>query len=254
MDPTPVLSVRHLRKVFPVKGADDLVAVDDVSFHVGPGECVGLVGGSGCGKSTTARLITRLTDVTSGQILLLGKDVTHVRGRALRAMYGQVSMVFQNPAGSFDRRRTLGHGIAETLLNQGAGRREAEARVAELMEQCGLDPTLARRFPHEVSGGQCQRAAIARALASDPALLVCDEATSALDVTVQAQVVEMLDRIRRDRGLSLLFICHDLALVQRLTERVLIMSEGRIVESGPTREVLAHPTHDYTRRLIEACP
>ncbi len=248
-----VLSVSNLCKRFAQRGRADVVAVDDVSFGIAAGECVGLVGGSGSGKSTVARLVTRLIEPTSGRIVLNGKDVTNVRGAELRAMTKDVQMVFQSPVSSFDPRRTLGEGIGESLRNRGEPKAGVQSRVLELLDQCGLPAECADRYPREVSGGQCQRAAIARALAPDPALLICDEATSALDVTVQAQIVALLRHIQRERGLVLLFVCHDLALVQGLCDRVLVMRAGRIVEDGPARTVLLSPTHAYTRQLLAAC-
>lgn len=252
MERDSVLCVRKLHKEFATKDQGRAVAVDDVSFCVHAGESVALVGGSGCGKSTTARMIARLTDCTSGEVWLNGQDVTHVRGSAQRALYTHLQMVFQNPVGSFDPRRTLGHGIEEPLRNTGAGKAEARAKALLTLEQCGLNASFADRYPHEVSGGQCQRAAIARALVSEPELIICDEATSALDVTVQAQIVQTLADIQRSRGLALLFICHDLALVQGFCDRVLVMHAGRIVEEGPTAMVLSHPQHEYTKQLVNA--
>lgn len=248
----PVLEVTDLTKRFERKGHADVVAVDGVGFCIQAGECVGLVGGSGSGKSTIAQIITRLIDPTSGRIVLCGRDVTHVRGAQLRAMAKDVQMVFQNPVSSFDPRHTLGEGVAESMRIMGVGKAEARNRACELLEQCGLTASMADRYPHEVSGGQCQRAAIARALAPDAPLVVCDEATSALDVTVQAQIVQLLSQIQRDRGLAMLFICHDLALVQGFCDRVLVMQEGRIVEEGAASEVLAHPRHPYTRQLLDS--
>ncbi|MDO4797771.1 MAG: ATP-binding cassette domain-containing protein [Coriobacteriales bacterium] len=245
-----VLVVSNLTKRFERKGRADVVVVRDVSFCVDAGECVGLVGGSGSGKSTIAQMVTRLIEATSGRIVLADQDVTNARGAQLRAMSADVQMVFQNPVSSFDPRRTLGEGIGESLRNRGEGKDNVRRRVGELLEQCGLPTELADRYPREVSGGQCQRAAIARALAPDPALVICDEATSALDVTVQAQIVALLSRIQRERGLALLFVCHDLALVQGFCDRVLVLCAGRIVEEGPARTVLSAPRHDYTRQLL----
>ena len=247
-----VLEVLDLTRTFERKGQGPLTAVDAVSFAVEAGECVGLVGGSGCGKSTIARMVCRLIEPTSGSVVLEGRDVTHLRGRALREATRSVQMVFQNPTGSFDPRRTLGRGCAEGLLNRGMPRHEAHERVAELFVRCGLAPELAERYPREVSGGQCQRAAIARALAPRPSLIVLDEATSALDVTVQAQVISLLQDIRAREGCAYLFICHDLALVQGFCDRVLVMQRGRIVERGPAAEVIANPQHPYTRELLQA--
>ncbi len=217
-DRAPVLSVRGLSKTFrSVRGAD-VAAVDDVTFDVAAGSCFGLVGESGSGKSTVASLV----------------------------------MGIQNPVGSFDPRHTLGCGVAEGLRNRGMAKKPAEMRARALMQRCGLAPELFERFPHQVSGGQCQRAAIARALVCQPALLICDEATSALDVTVQSQIVELLEGIREETGMAQLIICHDMALVQRMCDTVAVMCAGRIVESGPADQIIAHPRHDYTKSLIEA--
>ena len=248
----PVLEVRDLRKVFPAGDGDDFVAVEGASFAVMPGECVGLVGGSGSGKSTIAHMVTRLVDPTSGTIVLAGRDVTSVRGAEQRRMAKDVQMVFQNPVSSFDPRRTLGYGIAESLRNFGSPKSEARDRAVDLLRRCGLSAEFADRYPREVSGGQCQRAAIARALAPNPPLVICDEATSALDVTVQAQIVDLLRDIARERGTSYLFICHDLALVQGFCDRVLVMQTGRIVEQGPVEEVTTNPQHPYTRELLDS--
>ena len=250
--PEPVLEARGLVKRFPRKGHPDVVAVDHVSLRVMPGECVGLVGGSGSGKSTVAQMVTRLIDSTEGSILLNGRDVTTLRGRALRGMTRDVQMVFQNPTSSFDPRRTLGDGIGEGLRNLGMGKGPTRERTVELLERCGLSAEFADRYPHEVSGGQCQRAAIARALAPAPALIVLDEATSALDVTVQAQIIELMREIRRESGAGYLFICHDLALVQGFCDRVSVMRSGSVVEEGSAYELIHHPTHPYTRELLSA--
>ena len=248
----PILQISDLTKVFKRKGQPDFTAVDGATLSVMPGECVALVGGSGSGKSTIAQMVARLIDPTSGTIILNGHDVTSVKGAALRAMAKDVQMVFQNPMSSFDPRRTLGHGIAESLRNFGTGKTEAHDRAAELLVRCGLPADFADRYPREVSGGQCQRAAIARALAPDPPLIILDEATSALDVTVQARIVELLDDIRQERKAAYLFICHDLALVQGFCDRVYVMQTGHIVEEGPAAAVTTSPQHPYTRQLLDA--
>ena len=247
----PVLELRHISKQYAVAGQRKTAAVEDVSLTLTAGECLGLVGESGCGKTTLARIAVRLLEPSAGQVLLLGQDITHARGRALRAAYRQIQMVFQQPAASFDPRRTLGHGVGESLRNSGLSRAETEGRVAELLTACGLTSDFARRYPHEVSGGQCQRAAIARALAISPRVLICDEATSALDVTVQAQILALLDQLRRERGIAILLICHDLALVQHFCQRAAVMDQGRIVEAGTPEEVLFRPRHPVTRHLLE---
>ena len=201
-----ILKAEHLKKVF-ISGKKSMTAVDDVSFELERGECLGIVGESGSGKSTIAKMITHLEPVTDGQIFLKGKDITHVGGKSLRKTYQDIQMVFQNPVGSFDPRRTLGDGIGESLRNRGMKKADVEKRVAELLEQCGLEKEYAKRYPHEVSGGQCQRAAIARALAVEPKVLICDEATSALDVTIQKQIMELLEDLKEKNGLSFIFIC-----------------------------------------------
>ena len=195
----PVLSVHDLTKTFSRPGQTELTAVNHISFDLMPGECLGIIGESGSGKSTTVNLITRLLDATAGTILLDGEDITRMTGKALRAAYRKMQMVFQTPTDSFDPRRTLGDGIGESLRNSGSSRKEAAAEAARLLARCGLSADFAARYPHEVSGGQCQRAAIARALAVKPKLLICDEATSALDVTIQKEILELLNTLRRER-------------------------------------------------------
>ena len=246
-----ILEAEHLKKVFR-SGKKEFTAVDDVSFQLHRGECLGIVGESGSGKSTIVQMLTRLLDMTGGKIILLGKDITHVKGRELRKIYREIQMVFQMPAESFDPRRTLGDGIGESLRNAGLSRTDTKKKVEELLVKCGLEPEFSRRYPHEVSGGQCQRAAIARALAIDPAILICDEATSALDVTVQKQVLELLIELKQKKNLSFLMICHDLALVQMFCERVLVLYQGRVMETGTPDEITNHPKTDYTKRLIDS--
>lgn len=248
----PLLEVKKLTKTFQKKGQEELAAVDHVSFCLLPGETLGIVGESGSGKSTVARMITGLLKPSEGEIYLGGRAVTHLKSREQRQVYRQLQMVFQSPAESFDPRRTLGDGVGESLKNTGLSSKERKRRVEKLFMQCGLPADFAGRYPHEVSGGQCQRAAIARALAVEPRLLICDEATSALDVTVQKQVLELLASLQREWGLSYLFICHDLALVQQFCDRVLVMAEGRIVEEGTPEQVILHPRKAYTIKLIQA--
>ena len=197
-------------------------------------------------------MITRLTDITDGTLKFQGKDITKLKKSQLRDVYGNIQMVFQNPAGSFDPRRTLGDGIGESLRNRGMKKTDIAIRVKELLEQCGLDGELAKRYPHEVSGGQCQRAAIARALAVDPKVLICDEATSALDVTVQKRIIELLRRLKEEKNFSYLFICHNLALVQEFCDWVLVMKDGGIVEEGTPDDVICNPQDEYTKMLVEA--
>lgn len=250
----PILRVENLTKTFSRSGQSDLTAVNGISFDLWPGECLGIIGESGSGKTTAVNLITRLLDVTDGKIFLAGEDITWKTGEALRAVYQKIQMVFQTPTDSFDPRRTLGDGIGESLRNSGMTRRETNLEVAHLLERCGLPAGFAGRYPHEVSGGQCQRAAIARALAVKPKVLICDEATSALDVTVQKEILELLNELRCEQStaLSILFICHDISLVQQFCDRVLVMYHGDIVEQGSPDEVICHPQDEYTKRLIDS--
>ena len=249
----PVLSVENLTKVFKRRGQPDFTAVDHISFQLRQGERLGLIGESGSGKSTVAAMIARLTDATEGSVFLDGENITNLRNRELRRVYAKMQMVFQTPVDSFDPRHTLGDGIGESLRNHGWSRRDARDETARLLELCGLGAEFAARYPHQVSGGQCQRAAIARALAIRPRLLICDEATSALDVTIQKEIIALLRELQEKRdGLSILFICHDIALVQQFCGRVLVMHGGRIVEQGVTNEVIRSPKAAYTKRLIDS--
>lgn len=248
----PILQVKELTKIFSQTGKQDFCAVDHVSFRVMPGQILGIVGESGSGKSTIARLVTRLEDATAGQILLDGQDITNCKGRQLIPVYSKVQMVFQTPTGSFDPRRTLGDGICESLRNKGVSKADCERKARKLLAQCGLSEDFIHRYPHTVSGGECQRAAIARALMADPKLLILDEATSALDVTVQKQIMELLQQLHREKGLTYLFICHNLALVQQFCDQVIVLYEGRIVEQGTPEEVISHPESEYAKRMVDA--
>lgn len=247
-----LLEAEHLTKVFTPRGKESFKAVDDVSFSLKAGETLGIVGESGSGKSTLAKMITRLTDITDGTLKFQGKDITKLKQSQLRDVYGNIQMVFQNPAGSFDPRRTLGDGIGESLRNRGMKKADIAIRVKELLEQCGLEEELAKRYPHEVSGGQCQRAAIARALAVEPKVLICDEATSSLDVTIQKQIMELLEELKDTHGLSFIFICHNLALVQSFCDKVLVLYDGKVVESGKPDAIINEPKEAYTKKLVDA--
>ena len=247
-----VLELQEVTKVFPGRKGAQVRALDRVSFCIEEGESVGLIGPSGSGKSTVANAVCRFIDVTSGRILLRGCDITEARGKALRQVYKEVQMVFQSPRSSFDTRRTLGDGVGECLKNGGVGKDERRERVRALLERCGLPAAAADWYPHEVSGGQCQRAAIARALAAQPRLLVCDEATSALDVMAQRQILELLLELKAEGRLQLLFITHNLAVAQQCCDRLVVMDKGRIVEEGKTDDIVCRPQSEYTRRLIEA--
>lgn len=246
-----ILQAEHLKKEF-VKNKKSFAAADDVSFYIRKGEAVGLVGESGSGKSTIASMIMGLTPVREGNVKFLGEDITGLKGKQLRQVYQNMQMIFQIPEESFDPRRTLGDGIGESLRNSGMRKTAVKNRVEELLHICGLPKEFADRYPHEVSGGQCQRAAIARALAIEPKLLICDEATSALDVTVQKQIMELLAELKQKMNLSFLFICHDLALVQFFCDRVLVLNNGKIVEEGNVETVIQNPCSDYTKRLLDS--
>ncbi len=246
------LKTENLTRRFEDKDKTVFAAVDKVSFTLYEGETLGIVGESGCGKSTLVKLITGLRYADSGKILLDGQDITRARGKKLREVYRQMQMVFQSPVSSFDPRKTVGYGISESLRNNGVTKAERLKRTAELLEKCGLSAEYAARYPHEMSGGECQRAAIARALAIEPKILICDEATSALDVTVQQQIMELLQSLKREKKLSFLFICHNLALVQSFCDRVIVMQDGKIAEEGTPEEIINSPKSEYTKRLIDA--
>ena len=248
----PVLKVTDLSKSFSRAGKSEFFAVDHVSFAVMPGEILGIVGESGSGKSTIAKLITRQIDATAGTIEIEGQDITGLKGREMIPVYTKIQMVFQMPRGSFDPRRTLGDGICESLRNQGIPKAEREAKARSLLEQCGLPGEFLERYPHQVSGGQCQRAAIARALMCDPKILILDEATSALDVTVQKQIMELLQELQQKKGLAYLFICHNLALVQQFCDKVIVLCDGKIVEQGLPDDVILRPKSEYAKRLVDS--
>jgi len=256
----PLLEVRDLVKHYSTTGflarkAPPVRAVDGVSFSVDQGETLGLVGESGCGKSTVGRTILRLQPATSGSVSWEGKDLLALDATELRKARRRLQIIFQDPYSSLNPRMTVGSAIAEGIeIHRLAPHAEIPGRVARLLEEVGLDPAYAERYPHEFSGGQRQRIGIARALAVEPAFIVCDEPVSALDVSVQAQVLNLLADLQARRGISFLFIAHDLAVVRQIAHRVAVMYLGRIVETGPTEEVLARPAHPYTRALLSAVP
>ncbi|MGK5546994.1 ABC transporter ATP-binding protein [Streptomyces sp. URMC 127] len=253
---TPLLSVRDLRMTFPARGrrAAPVRAVDGVSFDLAAGETLGLVGESGCGKSTTGRMVVRLLEPTAGSVVYAGQDISRLRQRALKPLRRELQMVFQDPHSSLNPRWTAARIIADPLLVQGSRAGEARQRAAELMELVGLLPQHLDRYPHEFSGGQAQRVGIARALATGPRLIVADEPVSALDVSVQAQIVNLMERLQRELGPAWLFIAHDLSVVKRVCSRVAVMYLGRIVEAGNKERVYAAPAHPYTRALLSAVP
>jgi oligopeptide/dipeptide ABC transporter ATP-binding protein len=248
-----LLAVEDLHVTFSTHSGP-LRAVTGVSFTIAAGETVGLVGESGCGKSTLGRALLRLEAVSSGGITVDGEDVLTARGQALKRLRATAQMVFQDPYGSLNPRRRVGAIVAQPLLLAGRGRHAAHQRAAELLEDVGLAPDAAQRYPHEFSGGQRQRIGIARALALEPKLLICDEPVSALDVSVRAQVLNLLVALQRRRGIAYLFISHDLSVVEHLSDRVLVMYLGRIVESGSRERIWHHPVHPYTRALLASAP
>jgi len=255
----PLVDVQELSKRFPVRGTQQaLHAVDRVSFTIERGECIGLVGESGCGKSTLVRLLTRLLDPTEGRIAFEGRDIGAVPARRFAGTpeRPRIQMVFQDPADSLNPRFSAFATIAEPLRRLGrvSDRQALGRRVAETADLVGLPRELLGRFPHQLSGGQQQRVGIARAIAVEPTLLVLDEPTSALDVSVQAVILHLLADLRRRLGMTYLFVSHDLNLVRLLSDRVLVMYLGRIVESGPVEEVFDRPRHPYTRALVSAVP
>ncbi len=257
----PLLEAVGLEKHYPIRrglfGRDGgaVRAVDGVSFRIERGETLALVGESGCGKSTTARLVLRLIEPTAGAVRFEGHDITGLSGPALRVLRRRMQIVFQDPFASLNPRMTVGQILEEPLIVHRIGGLEARrARVAELLGLVGLAPYHAGRYPHEFSGGQRQRIGIARALAVEPAIVVCDEPVSALDVSIQAQVVNLLKDLQARLGLSYLFIAHDLAVVKHVADRVAVMYLGRIVEIGPKDRVFANPRHPYTRTLLAAIP
>ena len=257
-----LLEVKNLKVHFPVKhslfsgGGRFVKAVDDVSFALETDETLGLVGESGCGKTTLGRAIVRLLEPTAGSILFEGEDITGLQGADLRARRRKLQMIFQDPYGSLNPHMTVGEIIGEALdihrLAENAFARQK--RIEELLQAVGLDPAHAQRYPHEFSGGQRQRIGIARALAVEPKLIVCDEPVSALDVSVQAQIVNLLQNLQAERGIAYLFIAHDLAVVEHISRRVLVMYLGRAVELSDAKSVVRAPKHPYTQALLSAVP
>ncbi len=257
-----LLRVKDLVKQFPVKGGllgrevERVHAVDGVSLELAPGETLGLVGESGCGKSTTGRCILRLIEPTSGEIWFEGRNVTALEGDARRRLSRDMQIIFQDPYASLNPRMTVGAIIGEALIIHSLAKPgpQFDARVVELLETVGLHPDHRRRYPHEFSGGQRQRIGIARALAVSPKLIICDEPVSALDVSIQAQVINLLADLRERLNLTMLFISHDLDVVEYLCDRVVVLYLGRVMEVAPTAELFERPLHPYTQALLAASP
>ena len=252
---TELMRAEHLVKEFPVKGGV-VHAVSDVSFAVHKGETLGLVGESGCGKSTLGKLVLDLIPPTSGKVFFNGQDLSQFKGEKLRALRRGMQMIFQDPYASLDPRMTVGDIIMEpmTAHHIGKSREERKAMVQALMEQVGLRPEFYTRYPHQFSGGQRQRIGIARALALNPELVICDEPVSALDVSIQAQILNLLSDLQKQRSLTYLFISHDLNVVRYLSDRVMVMFLGQLCELAPTEALYSAPRHPYTRFLLEAVP
>jgi oligopeptide transport system ATP-binding protein len=249
-----LLRVQGVFKHFPV-GGQSVRAVDGVDLEIRRGETLGLVGESGCGKSTLARLITGLLPVTAGKIVVDGKEITKLRGARLRRVRRDMQMIFQDPFASLDPRMTVGDIIQEPLDNfHIADRRERDKRVQELLRLVGLNPNFNNRYPHEFSGGQRQRIGIARALAVNPSFIVCDEPVSALDVSIQAQIINLLQDLQREFRLTYLFIAHDLAVVRHLSDRIAVMYLGKVVEVADRVDIYDRPQHPYTKALLSSIP
>ena len=256
----PILKVKGLKVHFPVSGGflakkQIVKAVDGVDFEIAEGETFGLVGESGCGKSTTGRAIVKINTPTAGKIYVNGKDITTIKGKELKQFKRDVQMIFQDPYASLNPRMTVGEIIREPMDIHNIGtKEEREKRVRELLEIVGLKPDHIRRYPHEFSGGQRQRIGIARTLALNPKFIVCDEPISALDVSIQAQVINLLEKIQAEMGISYLFIAHDLSMVKHISDRIGVMYLGNLVEVGDSDDVYRRPLHPYTQALLSAVP
>ncbi len=257
----PILQVRGLKTYFPIrKGVLQrtvgyVKAIDGVDFDVLPGETLGLVGESGCGKTTVGRSILRLIPATEGSVVFDGQEVFGASGTSLRALRRQMQIVFQDPGGSLNPRMRVAGIVGEPLLVHGiVGKDRLRHEVEQILIKCGMPAAAADRYPHEFSGGQKQRIGIARALALRPRFIVCDEPTSALDVSVQAQILNLLQDLQKELGLSYLFISHDMAVINQMCRRIAVMYKGKIVEAGPRGEIINNPQHPYTQSLLSAVP
>ena len=250
-----ILEVRNLKKYFKTPRGM-LHAVDDVSFSIGYGKTLGVVGESGCGKSTTGRSILRLVEPTSGEVIFEGKDITKLSGREMKKVRKDMQIIFQDPFSSLDPRNTINQTLTETITANRilTNKAEVEDRVLELMETVGLAERLINTYPHELDGGRRQRIGIARALAMNPKFIVCDEPVSALDVSIQAQILNLLDELQDKLNLSYIFITHDLAVVNHFADEIAVMYLGQVVEKAPTEELFNHTLHPYTQALLSAIP
>ncbi len=257
---TPLLAVRNLVKHFPIqrgllkRTVGHVKAVDDISYSVMQGETFGLVGESGCGKSTTARLVLKLMSATAGQVFFEGREITNLQGEEVRKLRKEMQIVFQDPYASLNPRMTVRQIIAEPMIVQGVSKGDANTRVDDLLSMCGLAREHAARYPHEFSGGQRQRVGVARALANKPSLVFLDEPVSALDVSIQAQIVNLLEDLQKELGLTYVFIAHDLSVVAHISDRIGVMYLGKIVEIGERAQVFTNPQHPYTKALLSAVP
>ena len=255
MNADTLLEVRHLKKYFKTKRGT-LHAVDDVNFSIGCGRTLGVVGESGCGKSTTGRVVLRLLEATEGEILFEGKDIRALKGPALRRQRREMQMIFQDPFSSLDPRRTVSESIAEPmrLAGMSGGRGEELDKVFALMETVGLAERLVNAYPHELDGGRRQRIGIARALSVDPKFIVCDEPVSALDVSIQAQILNLMEDLQEQLGLTYMFITHDLSVVHHFSDDIAVMYLGRLLEKAPSDQLFQNPAHPYTEALLSAIP
>ncbi len=258
----PLLAVKNLKMHFPVtrgflgREVGQIKAVDDVTFTINRGETFGLVGESGCGKTTTGKCILRICTPTGGQILYKGQDITHLGPRELRPIRRELQLIFQDPYSSLDPRKSVHSILEEAIMADGVrrGEEEIQRRVDELLNTVELDPLMDFRYPHEMSGGQRQRLGIARALACNPELIVCDEPVSALDVSIQAQIINLFRAIQRNLGITYLFVAHDLAVVRHISDNIGVMYLGRLIEVTNSKDLYAHPLHPYTQALLSAIP
>jgi oligopeptide/dipeptide ABC transporter ATP-binding protein len=248
-----ILEIKNLIKKFELENSKQLTAVNNVSFELYEGECLGIVGESGCGKSTIAKILTQLESVTSGNIIYKANDITNLKGEELRQNRRNIQMIFQDAAESFNPRMKIGEIVREPLLNfKLMNKRDAEAEAKKLLAMVGISEEFMKRYPHQLSGGQKQRVAIARALSLEPKIIICDEATSALDVSIQEQIIKLLIDLQKEKGLSYIFIGHDLAVVRNISHRIVVMYLGQIVEVIDSNKLITDAAHPYTKALLDS--